>query len=1017
MPLFQHSVLKKYLTDLPKDKVQASWDRFGAHFQNPTIQQNILNAKEEEYQEGFVRDLFVNILGYTLKPQPDYNLVLEQKSTSDSTKSDGAILSGEGAVIAVIELKDTNTTDLAKVEKQAFGYKHQHKECRYVITSNFQHLRLYISDAIDFESFDLFHLNKESFALLYCCLHQSALQGDVPLKMKQQSIAEEENITKKLYADYSRFRKQLFGNISTLNPQYNKLELFKKTQKLMDRFLFLLFAEDRLLLPPNSVRDILKNWDDLRRMDEYRPLYDRFRKFFGYINTGYGQGANEIYPYNGGLFVPDEILDNIRIDDNLLYDSCKALSNYDFESEVDVNILGHIFEHSLSEIEKIEQELLADPDLIREPEAKYNTKRKKDGVYYTPRYITKYIVENTIGTLCTQKREEFHIEDDDYGSQKKKAEKQQLLQKLEDYREWLLQLTICDPACGSGAFLNQALEYLIREHLSIDQLKARLFGGAFHGSDVETGILEHNLYGVDINEEAVEIAKLSLWIRTAQKGRKLNDLSQHIKCGNSLIDDPAVAGDKAFNWQNEFPEVFAKGGFDVVIGNPPYVPSKTISDNEKNFYNSQYSTAEYQVNTFTLFIELTLLLINNSGNYGLIVPNYFVATKYNQALRKKIIFDNGLIEMINVFNVFDAVTVDTLILIGQKITRNTFKIKSLAKYLKTIPERLNALSQDHFSINTNLELNDLPNDYQIYFEESIDIRGEISFADILDFKMGLKPYEEGKGIPIQTRNIMEQKAYHSKNKIDNTYVPLLTSSSVKRYLILWDHEFIKYGENLAAKREDRIFKEKRILLNRILSKNKFDACYIEEYYVNNTDIFNIIQKENPKINVTLKALTGIIASSLCAYYFLKKNINLNRSSFPKINVNTLETFPIPLKITGCEKVIESKVDVMLSRNKELLQIKQQILNLLKGKYGSLTFTNKLKNLFSLTFEEFLKELDKQKIKLTLTDQSEWIQYFEAEKAKANAIQELINKTDKEIDAMVYELYGLTEEEVRVVEGV
>ena len=130
-----------------------------------------------------------------------------------------------------------------------------------------------------------------------------------------------------------------------------------------------------------------------------------------------------------------------------------------------------------------------------------------------------------------------------------------------------LGITICDPACGSGALV-EALNFLIDEHKYIDELRASLFGESIQFSDITAIILENNLYGVDINEESVEIAKLSLWLRTAQKGRKLTSLSDNLKCGNSLIDDPEVAGDKAFNWENEFPEVFAKGGFDVVIGNP-----------------------------------------------------------------------------------------------------------------------------------------------------------------------------------------------------------------------------------------------------------------------------------------------------------------------------------------------------------------------------------------------------------------------------------------------------------------
>ncbi len=131
-----------------------------------------------------------------------------------------------------------------------------------------------------------------------------------------------------------------------------------------------------------------------------------------------------------------------------------------------------------------------------------------------------------------------------------------LNKKLEDYRNWLLTLTILDPACGSGAFLNQALEFLINEHRKIDELRGQLLGGDIIFSDISTDILEKNIYGVDLNEESVDIAKLSLWLRTAQKGRKLNTLSNNIKCGNSLIDDPEVAGEKAFNWQNEFPDIF-----------------------------------------------------------------------------------------------------------------------------------------------------------------------------------------------------------------------------------------------------------------------------------------------------------------------------------------------------------------------------------------------------------------------------------------------------------------------------
>ena len=152
-------------------------------------------------------------------------------------------------------------------------------------------------------------------------------------------------------------------------------------------------------------------------------------------------------------------------------------------------------------------------------------------------------MENTVGKLCEEKKIELNIVEEDYlkgrkGRPKNKLES--LRDILEEYRKWLLELTICDPACGSGAFLNQALEFLISEHNYIDELQNSLLGGGFKFPEVENSILENNLYGVDINKESVEIAKLSLWLRTAQKGRKLTSLNNNIKCGNSLIDDPEL---------------------------------------------------------------------------------------------------------------------------------------------------------------------------------------------------------------------------------------------------------------------------------------------------------------------------------------------------------------------------------------------------------------------------------------------------------------------------------------------
>ena len=315
----------------------------------------------------------------------------------------------------------------------------------------------------------------------------------------------------------------------------------------------------------------------------------------------------------------------------MLYKYTLKLSEYDFASEVDVNILGHIFENSLNEIEEVQTQLEENPTEVK------LSKRKKDGVFYTPKHITKYIVENTIGKLCEEKKIEANLVEEDYDLKRQAKTKKTLLEKLNTYREWLLQLTVVDPACGSGAFLNEALNYLIAEHQYLDELETKLMGGGLVFPNVENSILENNLFGVDINNESVEIAKLSLWLRTAQPNRKLNDLSGNIKCGNSLIDDPEVAGDKAFNWEKEFPQVFAKGGFDVVIGNPPYLRKQGLIESYPemcDFYENKYQSATSNYDIYALFMERSFDLINKTGIVSYILPHKFLVTDFGVGIRQ-----------------------------------------------------------------------------------------------------------------------------------------------------------------------------------------------------------------------------------------------------------------------------------------------------------------------------------------------------------------------------------------------
>lgn len=1012
MSLFQSSVVRRYQLGLDQTAVKNAWLKYTQHFHNPIIQEHIRNSKEEEYQEGFVRDLFVNILGYTLKPQPNFNFVLERKTETDATKSDGAILKN-GAVIGVVELKDTEITELDKIEKQVFGYKNKHRECEYVLTSNFEKLRFYINDAVEYIDFDLFKLTEQQFSLLYLCLHQKNVENSLPLKMKQASVEEEENITKKLYADYSQFKGQLYNCLVELNPQFDKLELFKKTQKLLDRFLFLLFAEDRLLLPLNCVRGVLEEWEKLKELDNYVPLYDRFKKFFGYLNTGHDWRNEEIFPYNGGLFASDQLLDNIVIDDLILFNGTKKLSSYDFESEVDVNILGHIFEHSLTEIEEMQAEL--EGRVIERDQ----TKRKKDGVFYTPRYITKYIVENTIGSLCAEKKQVLDIVEEEFVARKFKTSaaeekrRKKYLQKLESYRDWLFQLTICDPACGSGAFLNQALEFLIAEHRYIDELKAKLFGDAIILSDVETTILENNLFGVDINEEAVEIARLSLWLRTARKGRKLNDLSKRIKCGNSLIDDPAVTGEFPFIWKMEFPKVFDQGGFDVIIGNPPYVDVKNLPKNVSQYLFSHYLTSENRINLYSIFIEKGVNLIKNNGILSFINPNSMLVNSSYKKLRELLI---GSIRQIIKLpdNVFSDAKVETMIFVYQK-NCNTLNIEILAYSQDDViteidAQRLVSIEKESWSKTDSVSFNlYITAPFEKIFSQ-IE-KDSCALIEHCDFSLGITPYDKYKG---HSQEDIQNRVFHSSEKIDDRYKPLIFGENIIRYYTLpHTQEYLKYGNWLGRPREERFFTQERIIARQIVSGNppRIYASYANEPYYFTHHGFGMI----PKNGLLAKYILTILNSKLINFYHTYKYLDIEKKLFQKFLIENCKKLPIKYISESEQLPFVDKAEIMILKCKELYDLKTQMHSLLLNKYPGIELSKKLEEWPSLSFSIFFKEISKQKVKISLNEEADWLKYFEEQKRKSTEIQLAIKEVDNQIDQMVYQLYGLTSDEITTIE--
>jgi len=1014
MSIFQKSIINKYLKNLDNDKVSKAFEHFQTFYGNKLRLFDILHLKEENYQKGFLREIFVQSLGYTIRPDLNYNLTTEYKNQTDSKKVDGAIIKNNSA-IGVIELKSAKTFNLDTIKNQAFNYKNNQPNCRYVITSNFHHLRFYIDNATEYEEFDLFELTIQEFRFLYLILSQESIFNDIPLKLKDETKFHEENISEKFYKDYKQFRDKIFNNLIKNNSQYDKLTLFKKTQKLLDRFIFIWFAEDCGLVAPNMIANVILKWKNLLDNDEYFTLYSRFQKTFHYLDVSY-TFQKTVYPaFNGGLFHTDEIIDNpnLKIDDNVLIEDCMKISAYDFRTELDVNILGHIFEHSLNEIEEISAELQG--EIID----KSRTKRKKDGIFYTPKYVTNYIVESTIGKLCLQKQKELQIdnfESIEKFNKKGKLTKQgkELFQKLQDYKNWLLSLKILDPACGSGAFLNSALDYLINEHKEIDDFISDLTGDKMRIFDTDKSILENNIFGVDINEESVEIAKLSLWLRTARKDRKLSDLNDNIKCGNSIIKNSEIAGVKAFDWSAEFSKIMLNGGFDIIIGNPPY--GVKFNDNEKN-YLTKFDSLVPDFEIYIYFVSLAIKnLLNKKGILTYIIPNTFLSILYGVKYRKDILenyFVNYISDLSNDNTFVDASVRTCIISLTKQDSNigltNIMTINSLTKEFELFKQ----IDKPH--LNTNIEnwLNISKTDTKTELLVQ-KIKSNKSLTTFFEVSQGYIPYRRSDLVKHygeeQGNKIVDERLWHSETKLSDEYKQEILGKDIERFRNSETNSFIKYGKHVASFVPFKFFNQPRVLVREITNCKLF-CTYLEKEFYNNPSIINIIKRNEGTLN--LKYLLAVINSTLIGWYHNQTSPKAQKGLFPKILINDVRNLPIAFTENQTDFI--EKTEIMLDLNKQLQKKQNDFVELLQSNFKLKKITEKIWDFFSYDFNELISELKKQRIKIELKKQIEWKELFNEFKTHLNELNLKISSTDKEIDNLVYNLYCLTKDEIALVE--
>lgn len=480
------------------------------------------------------------------------------------------------------------------------------------------------------------------------------------------------------------WRKELAENLALRNKKLTQRELNFAVQRIIDRIIFLRIGEGRGI----------EDYGKLQALAREDGIYPRLGQLFEQADDRYNSGLFHFKPEKGRHEAPDELTLGLHLDDKLLRGILKSLyypeSPYVF-SALPADVLGQVYEQFLGKVIRLTEGHHAKVD--DKPEVK-----KAGGVYYTPTYIVEYIVQNTVGTLLE-------------GKTPNQAAK----------------LKILDPACGSGSFLLGAYECLLKWHLDFytkdDPAKwakgrnptlVQISGGGWKLTIAERKrILLDNIYGVDIDAQAVETTKLSLLLKVLEgetqqslqpallmlQERALPDLGDNIKCGNSLIGPdfyqqqllPLNEEERyrvnVFDWEKEFSEILKAGGFDAVIGNPPYVRIQGFPADQIAYFSSRYASATGNFDLYIPFIERGSQLLRAGGKLGMITPNKFFRTDYGEGLRRLLSAENlvGRIVDFGANQVFDATTY-TCLLFLRRGGANRFEIAEVAASQNALAE-------------------------------------------------------------------------------------------------------------------------------------------------------------------------------------------------------------------------------------------------------------------------------------------------------------------------------------------
>jgi type I restriction-modification system DNA methylase subunit len=728
-------------------------------------------------------------------------------------------------------------------------------------------------------------------------------------------------VSRQLFADLTDWRRDLFRTLRPYNPMWSVEQIDEAVQRILDRLIFIRTCEDRGI-ESKRLQPLLREWRDQgRKKDLVRELNALFREFDSV--------------YDSRLFSPhlcEELTSEPTPFERIvegLYEVPGGYGEYDFNA-IDADVLGTIYEQYLGH-------------RAQDPEGKQvvdkRAKRKAQGIYYTPQFVVRYIVAQTLG--C-------YLQEHDYAEAR--------------------QVRVLDMACGSGSFLIEAFDVLDRYLAGMRGHDPASPAGDMHDLARRMEILTGNLYGVDLDAQAVEIAQLNLLLKAVNQRAILPKLT-NVRQGNSLISGtpgeletafgPGWREKHPFNWEQEFPQVMAQGGFDVIVGNPPYklMQISNTTQEELDYIQSQYEVAQYKIDSYHIFMERGLRLLREHGYFGYIVPNTFLMNVYTDRLRTVILDSCRILQIVTIpLQVFPEASVDTAIILLQREESEKTRKEN----------RIQVLSVLGFN-GANIELSEPREIKQSIFSEAegkvfnvaIDMQSRDLFEKVRARSVNLgslcRVY-----FGIQTH---DRTRYVAKTPVDASYKPAIDGGNITRYRLAPHVEYVSSDPDAIKSGGDETVHTapEKIVVRQIGTEPI--ATYDDAQHFSLNTIYNIVPKECP---YSVKYLLAVINSKLIGHLWRIENSD-QKATFPKVKKHPLQRIPVR-RIDFSDPADVACHDRMVALVEEMLRVQKE--------------------------------------------------HAQAEAARENHRHDLarqIERLDAQIDALVYELYGLTEDEIRIIE--